>query len=84
MANLSKTILVDHFEANKFLVKDIATGDSRILDESEFHGTAFKYKSEFERKFLGCFPGKKSIQFTFAAEAACSRLMDSNREGIFD
>ena len=84
MADLSKTILVDHFEANKFLVKDIATGDSHVLDESEFHGTAFKYKSEFERKFLRCFPGKTSITFTHAAEEICLRLMDANREGIFD
>ena len=84
MANSSKIILVDHFEANKFLVKDIATGDSRILDESEFHGQTFKYKSEFENKFLKCFPGKTSIQFTCPAEAACLRLMEANRDGIYE
>ena len=84
MATLSKTILVDHFEAKKFLVKDIETGNSQILDESEFHGQTFKYKSEFESMFLGCFPGKTSIQFTYAAEAACSRLMDVNRDGIYE
>lgn len=84
MADLNKTIMVDHFEANKFLVKDIANGDSQILDESEFHGQTFKYKSEFENKFLKCFPGKTSIQFTYPAEATCLRLMEANRDGIYE
>lgn len=82
--SLNETIMVDYFEANNFLVKDLSTKDSRILNESEFHGSSFKYESEFETKFLECFPGKTVITFTHAAKVACSRLMEVNREGIFE
>lgn len=83
VVNLSETILVDHFD-DKFLVKDIATKESRVLNDSEFHGNSYKYTCDFSRKFLKCFEGKTSVIYTHIAEAAYMRLMAANRDGIFD
>lgn len=81
--NPAETVLVDRFDEN-FLVKDLASKDSRILHDSEFHGNSFKYENDFSRKFLSCFPDKTSIIFTFVAEEAYMHLMNANREGIFE
>lgn len=81
--NLAETILVDHFD-NNFLVKDLNTKESRFLNDSEFHGSSFKYECDFSGKFLKCFPGKTAIIFTFVAEEAYMRLIAANREGIFE
>lgn len=79
----SETILVDHSEDGKFLVKDFESGESRFLPDAKFHGSSFKYSCDFTSKFLRCFPGKTSIIFTLAAEEAYMKLIDANREGIF-
>lgn len=77
------TIMVDHVN-NFFYVTDMATGTSEVVSDSKLHGTSFKYPSDFISKFLERFSDKFSVIFTLNAESAYMRLMNANREGIFD
>lgn len=77
------TILIDYSE-NSFHVKDLFSGDSQVIPETFFCGNTFKYPSDFMMKFLKKFSGKYLVIFTLEAEAAYIRLMNANREGIYD
>lgn len=76
-------VKIDYLE-NSFHMTDLVSRNSQVIPETVFHGNSFKYPSDFMRTFMKISSGKFSVIFTSEAKEACFRLMNVNREGIYD